>query len=211
MSIFFATPMYGGMCTVGFQNSSLNLAIELTNVNMPFNWSTPFNESLITRARSKQVAEFLNSDYERLMFIDADIEFMPHDVATLWNLDVDIAVGAYPMKQLNCPASAWVNGKIVDLSELNSPTSIDYAGTGFMMIKREVIERMEKAYPELSVIDDRSGTLGAVSMLFDTNIKDSTYLSEDYAFCERWKALGGEIILDPTIHLKHWGTYIYGS
>ena len=32
------------------------------------------------------------------------------------------------------------------------------------------------------------------------------YYSEDYAFCERWRALGGECWVDPGLILEHWGT-----
>jgi hypothetical protein len=35
------------------------------------------------------------------------------------------------------------------------------------------------------------------------------YLSEDYAFCKRWRALGGEIWLDLQSKLNHSGSYTY--
>jgi hypothetical protein len=45
--------------------------------------------------------------------------------------------------------------------------------------------------------------------LFDTTIDPETrhYLSEDYTFCARWRALGGKIWLDTKSILSHSGTY----
>ena len=40
--------------------------------------------------------------------------------------------------------------------------------------------------------------------LFDCGIdRDGTYLSEDYLFCARWRAIGGELWLDPLPRLSH--------
>ena len=43
--------------------------------------------------------------------------------------------------------------------------------------------------------------------LFDTMIDALTgeYLSEDYAFCKRWRAIGGEIWVDLQSKLTHVG------
>ena len=209
MSIFFATPMYGGQCTGHFHRSAMALCEELAKVGMPFDWSTPYNESLITRARNNLVAEFLKSDKEALMFIDADIEFPISGVSKLWDLICDgygVAVGAYPMKRPDCPPSAWVNGKLVYLSDLSGPTDVDFAGTGFFMISREAIEKMIDSYRGLKY--EESGEKYA---LFDTSIDDDVYLSEDYTFCQRYRSMGGRIMLDPSIKLKHVGTYVYGE
>ena len=35
------------------------------------------------------------------------------------------------------------------------------------------------------------------------------YLSEDFAFCQRWRALGGKIWLDTKSRLTHTGVYSY--
>jgi len=47
--------------------------------------------------------------------------------------------------------------------------------------------------------------------LFDCMIDPDTgvYLSEDYAFCRRWRAIGGEIWLDLNSKLNHSGSYTY--
>lgn len=89
------------------------------------------------------------------------------------------------------------------------------AGTGFMMIKREAILKMIEHYPELKYKNDVQ--MGGVDLkdnfyaLFDTMIdpKDKRYLSEDYTFCRRWQEMGGDIWLDPSISLNHYGSFCF--
>ncbi len=90
------------------------------------------------------------------------------------------------------------------------------AGTGFMMIKREAILKMINAYPELKYNNDVAIGNGdqlkdKFYALFDTMIDpiDRRYLSEDYTFCRRWQELGGDIWLDPSISLNHYGHFSF--
>lgn len=199
--------MYGGMCTSGYFQSALNAKEILTECRFKHDFLITTNESLIQRARNTSVATFLKTDYERLLFIDADIEFDVDDIQKLWNLDVDVAVAAYSMKRPDCPLSAWENGKLVEIEDRTEPFEVDYAGTGFMMIKRKVFKDLQKAHPEL---DHEEGTVGKCHAWFDCPIWDGIQMSEDYNFCRKWRNLGGKVILDPTIRLGHWGSYRYG-
>ena len=89
------------------------------------------------------------------------------------------------------------------------------AGTGFMMIKREAILKLVKEYPEIKYNNDVQ--MGGVDLkdnfyaLFDTMIDpvDKRYLSEDYTFCRRWQKMGGDIWLDPSISLNHYGSFCF--
>jgi hypothetical protein len=88
----------------------------------------------------EMVATFLATKHTHLFWLDADIEFEPADVAALWNLDADVAVGVYAMKKREAQwFAAWKDGKLVkDLDQFKGPIDVDYAGTGFMLIKRQV-------------------------------------------------------------------------
>jgi len=84
------------------------------------------------------------------------------------------------------------------------------AGTGFMCITREAIEKLIAALPEIEYeAEQGKGTRWA---LFDCAIVDGRYLSEDYLFCRRWQDIGGEVWCDvasPT--LVHQGSYKFGK
>lgn len=89
---------------------------------------------------------------------------------------------------------------------------VKHVATGFMMIKRKVFETFQKEHPEWAYIDDIH--IGAQKIpnlyaYFDCYIKNGKYLSEDWAFCDRWTTCGGKIYADITIGLTHIGTVNY--
>ena len=80
------------MTTHHFQ-SCLDLKEVLTQREVEHDWLLMWNESLVQRARNNLVKQFWETENEKLMFIDADIEFTAEDVCELWNMETDIAVG----------------------------------------------------------------------------------------------------------------------
>lgn len=203
MSLLIATPCYGGMCHSAFLESCLSLEATLTQVGLDHSWLFTKNESLITRGRNTSATKFLQTHYERLLFIDSDIEFAAEDVAKLWNIDspgADVAVGVYRMKREGSPYAAWVNGSLIeDLPD--HPIEVDYAGTGFMMIKRSVFTRLMQAHPEWKYEE----SIGECWAFFQDPIEDGIHLSEDYFFSKRVRDLGMKVVMDPAVKLKHWG------
>ena len=210
MSLLIATPCYGGMVTTHHMKSCLELRQELTLGGVPHDWDLAWNESLVQRARNNMASRFLKTDWKKLLFIDADIEFHAEDVAKLWNMDLPVAVGLYTMKRKDEPLSAWRNGELVDLSKCpDSPFEVDYAGTGFFMVDRSVFEKMKEKWPERTHEEGH----GESFLWFDPRLSDDKtfYMSEDYAFCQDWRSMGGKIIADPSIKLIHHGSFGYGS
>jgi hypothetical protein len=212
---------------------------------IPLAFGTIANESLVTRARNVLVAYFLASDYTHLMFIDADIEFQTEDILKLYAHKKDVVVGAYPKKgvawdkiraNLTDPANKSKELSDRDMASFGSDYAINFkfvnkeaktigvengliklhdAGTGFMMISREAILKMIKAYPELKYNNDvniaNADLKDHFYALFDTMIDpiDRRYLSEDYTFCRRWQEIGGDVWLDPSISLNHYGHFCF--
>ena len=109
----------------------------------------------------------------------------------------------------------FTNKETKTVSVQNGLIQLHDAGTGFMMIKREAILKMIEHYPELKYNNDVQ--MGGVDLkdnfyaLFDTMIDpvDKRYLSEDYTFCRRWQGMGGDIWLDPSISLNHYGSFCF--
>lgn len=99
---------------------------------------------------------------------------------------------------------------------VNGLVEVYDAGTGFMLIKREVIEKMQNAYPETMYYSDKDFSLDLAERkryaLFDTMIdQDGRYLSEDYTFCRRWQGLAGKIYVDIRAVLNHTGTHTFAG
>ncbi len=207
MSILIATPMYGGQCTADYFFSSMALQSAFFNAGVEHDWLRITNESLITRARNVCAREFLKTDFTHLLFIDADIRFDPDDVAKLWNMEKPISVAAYPMKRKDAPLSAWVGGRLVEFPIDINPVPVDYAGTGFMMIERGVLESMKEFAPEYAESATEEPTWG----FFLDPVEDGIHLSEDYYFCKRARELGYEISMETSIRLGHVGSWVYGD
>jgi hypothetical protein len=88
---------------------------------------------------------------------------------------------------------------------------IKHLPTGFMMIKRDVITKLQQAYPNTKYKDDINFFTNPnkeelpTYALFDCGVEDGHYYSEDWLFCDRWSKIGGEIYMDVSINLTHTG------
>lgn len=172
--IYVATPCYGGMMTVNYAQSLLGLSDLCRAHEVPFAVSFVYNESLITRARNKMVADYLNnSNLKNFFFIDADISFDPKDIISLVFHD-EMIIGA-PCVRKNLRLDRIVsatkkNGRDYSVDELAklcgefvvnfepsaAPRSMNLGqlievqdvGTGLMRIKREAFNIVEKKFPD---------------------------------------------------------------
>jgi hypothetical protein len=173
---------------------------------------TMTNESLVTRARNTMVAKFLNTkESTHLMFIDADIGWEPWHLLLLLNHDVDVVGGLYPMKTLPLQ---WVVNGIHDGEKRadGNLEEVSKTGTGFMLVKRHVFEKLE-SHPAVVPYKNDIGLDPALDpymkTYYDTDVRENRYYSEDWTFCENWRDLGGKIWIDKRILLKHTGTYVF--
>lgn len=205
MSILICTPCYGNMVTSSFAKSCLDLQLELIHHGIVHEFLFRGNESLVHRARMGMTKTFLDSDYDNMMWIDADMDFKPDDVEKIFALNADISVGVYRMKHEGSLFAAWVDGELVtDLDKFDGPVEVDYAGTGFMLIKREVLEDLSAKVPKYE------NEVKDIPALYQTPIHDGILLSEDYFFCKLARDNGYKIIMDPSVRPGHWGLSRYG-
>jgi hypothetical protein len=242
--LFVATPMYGGQNHGLYMKACLDLQGLCLQYGVQIKFSFLFNESLITRARNYLVDEFIDrSDCTHMLFIDSDVNFNPQDVIALLALDKDVIGGPYPKKAIKWRSVKKAVEKNPDIDPqllekvagdfvfnpvkgtaqftVSEPLDVLEIGTGFMMIKREVFDKMKEAYPEIKYKPDHVGQANFdgtryIHAYFDTVIdtKDSItgggsdrYLSEDYMFCQMWRKIGGQIYLCPWMRTAHIGTY----
>lgn len=230
-----ATPCFGGQISTLYAGSIFKLqrALRATpDIELIIHMRE--GDALITRARANLVSLFLNDpDATHLLFVDADIGFEPEQVLRLINCGADVVGGVYPIKRLN-----W--DKVRKVVEANRPdigaaaldyvlevddpekvvvtngfTRARYIGTGFLMIRRHVLEKMCAHYRSLQFFREHSVDALAGNprrfALFECLIepKSGTYLSEDFSFCRRWTDIGGEIWADLESRLSHVGAITF--
>jgi hypothetical protein len=232
-----ATPCFGGQVSSIYASSIFQLQRVLrSKSNVQLKVLLRDGDALITRARANLMTMFLDDPTAtHFLFVDADIGFDPDQVFRLIESGADMVAGVYPIKRVNWEkARRAIETKRTDLPsasldyvlEINDPdhvavvngfTRVRYAGTGFLMIRRHVFEKM-CAHPDYAALQFfREHSLDALAgspnrfALFECMIdpKTGTYLSEDFAFCKRWTDIGGEIWADLESHLDHVGPAVF--
>jgi hypothetical protein len=235
-NVFFALPCYDSHVTEPFMMSFLQTCLFFKEIGLKYSVCT-ISDSLINRARNNLVAKFMgNPDFTHMVFIDVDLQFDKEAILKLLWHEKDVMTASYPIKEINWDkvkegASKDLEAK--DLMEyatryvvhMNKPgeTQLNVengaiecyeAGTGFMLIKRQVFDKMFKKYKKLKYKDDTGALHGEevnnAYALFNSYVDDDgRFLSEDYGFCRYWQKMGGKIWVDPTINLTHFGRIKY--
>ncbi len=209
--VHICMPCYGGQLTEQTFMSFVKWGNTCRQLGIDWTVETMTNESLISRARNTLTAKFLaNEGSTHLMFIDADIGWEPWHLLVLLNAQVDVIGGLYPMKSL--PVKWCVNG-IPGKEEGPGPLiEVTKTGTGFLLIKRDVFEKMN-AHPAVRHFNNDIGLPKELDVnmktYFDTAVREGRYYSEDWTFCENWRDLGGQIWVDKRVLLRHTGTYVF--
>jgi hypothetical protein len=233
MKVMFATPCYISAVSMNYTVSIFELVMHTKRFG-PDCVLHMHSESLITRGRNKMVLKFLSDEsLTHLFWIDSDIAFTPQAVCRLLLADRDVAAGVYPMKSMNWPPEGLPAGTTREQFEIRyadypfneiGPVSsfadsdgfaeVAEAPTGFMVIKRHVFYQMMKRYPELNYVPDgpRPHPQAHLHWLFFDCMVDpgsGRYLSEDFAFCRRWRDIGGKVHVDLNSKLHHLGQHMY--
>ena len=202
-------PCYGGLVLESTMTSFIKFILLASKVGLSWSLDTMVNESLITRGRNNLMAKMMtNKAATHFMFIDADIRFEAESIFQMMAADKDIIAGMYPKKAYPIAYNINLNQE----TKIQGPLfTVDTAATGFLMFKRNVYEKLIEAHPNTKYVDDVG--LGkqfepTMYAIFDCYIDEKGhYLSEDWAFCRRAKALGYDIWADGRVLLNHTGTH----
>jgi hypothetical protein len=160
----------------------------------------------VARARNNLAYSFLQTDCTHLFFLDSDIVIEPRQFQRLLNANKDIVCGLYPKKQ---PSLDWVVNYIPgEKVDENGYLKIKHAGTGALLITRKALEDMISKHPEMVYRGDPDQTSIRYDF-FPMRAVDGTYLSEDWAFCNRVLEDGGSIYADTRCQLRHVGKIVY--
>jgi hypothetical protein len=214
IKVFFALPCYGGNITESTFRGFLEWAEEANKYGVRWCYDTLTSESLISRGRNTLTAKFLGTeeykDATHLFFLDVDIGWKPWQLLSMLMRKVDVIGGVYPMKCL--PLKWVVNGLEGVMPDENGLQEVSKTGTGFLLIKRDVFEKM-KEHPSCKAYKNDIGLPEHYDQhlrtYFDACVREGRYLSEDWTFCSNWRDLGGKIYIDNRIRLHHTGSFTY--
>lgn len=160
----------------------------------------------IDDARNGIVRTFLDSNCTDLVFIDADVGFDPGALVRLMQHDADVVAGVYPKKDddVSFPVKPLAGDRWITPAGL---IEVEGAPTGFMRIRRTAFEQLVEANKHRQFVGQGcSDKDRPYTIIFERTYEDGHRWSGDYAFCRKWRALGGKVFVDPEMDFVHVGS-----
>lgn len=212
LRVLLATPSYDRNVTHTYSSALTETCCALRAKNIVVNSSLLVASSLLCKTRNTILSMFLESDATHLLCVDADLGWPAEAVESMLQANKDIICGVYPARS---EASEQKNSYIyVPELDADNMCTTDrhlikalYVPAGFMLIKREAIERMVAKFPEryVETFSNADKVAKKLHVFFNTEIYDGMYWGEDYIFCRLAREAGNEIWVDPTIQFNHAG------
>lgn len=205
--ILIATPTIDGKVYVDFVNSILGFIAKTPDAQITF--MSLAGNSLIQQARNYLFTYFINKkELDYMLFFDSDIGVPEHALFQLLCRNKDIIGLPVPLKIPMIDKFPMSMGKVLNREgELLEVTGIP---TAFMLISRKVADKVEEAFRDRiyrnPVEDD---PIKEVYEVFKVGMIDGEFHGEDYYFCYEMRQLGFKVYADPTILVKHWGSFPY--
>jgi hypothetical protein len=230
MNILLGTPVHGGMVCLGYHETILRTLAFFGKEYPGIRFEPrSIVSSVLPFARNILASLTLNEGFSHLLFVDSDMGFSPALIAKMIAFQKPVVGCICPKKSFNYDwfhasaasydnpmiarllANDYIGGQGAVIAEtgpngerttrlVDGFVRVQYAGTGIMLIHRDVFVAIKARFPELWVENPgekyRSfGLQGGVLQCFDSvQGSDGLFPGEDIAFCRRWvEGCGGEI------------------
>ena len=206
--ILVGTPAHDGRVEVYYVNSLIQ-TIEYMKSKMyevmPIFMSY---DSLVQRARNDLIKIAIEGDFDYLFFIDSDMTWEPQWMEELINTPVDVISGTARKKSDNeITFAIKIKSDFENAKRLpENPDVMEVAGTGMAFTKLT-----RKAFTDVWNISPKYTNGERDSrMVFDIGIdEDGELYSEDTAFCNKWKSLGGTTWVNISMTCGHIGSKVF--
>ena len=179
--------------------------------------------SLVTHGRNLLTAGFLNSGFDYMLFVDADVEFKPEAVMRMMVPKKDIVCTPYRVKENGMKYAVKFKDSTNIKIEPFDIVEIEEGPAGLMLIQRKVFERLMDKHPELKINFNEATRkkmneeIGAVEDAIDRymyNFWDTTFhldtgewKGEDLSFCALAREAGFKIYANLDSGTTHHGSY----
>lgn len=210
MSLFVGLPTYNGQIHHKTVAGLLQTAHLCAKMQIGFSVDIIPHDAFIGKARSLIVQRFLKTDFQDLLFVDADVGFSAADVVKVCKNPADICMGLYRLKTADMKVRfpALMFDPVERHPKDESLIKLQYGPAGFMRIRRHVLEAMIETWPDDWFTDDEHGK---IYDLFPFGRFGNYFMGEDIAFCERAKEAGFEIYAAQGLTLHHAGEHVWSS
>src|SRR5215469_10987023 len=176
-----------------------------------YQWTVERYTADIALARARLLAAFIHSKCSHCLMIDSDMGWGMEAVIRVFAADKPLCAVAgpkkpYPLRFAVDHSDADGNPVLIKPENERGAAEVSRVGLAFALISRECAEKMVAAYPELTF---SSGANQDAFSLFQPMVRDRRYYGEDFAFCERWRAIGGQVYICADVRLKHVGAHTF--
>lgn len=214
IDVVFATPSYSHRHAMEYTRSLIETEWVLWQAGCATAHMQRGGDCFVSKVRNKMVTDFLTQfpDCQNFFFLDDDIGWPALKVLEFLNRPEDIVCGIYPKKsdEIDFPVELAYDENTGLLIERDGLMEAWVVPTGFMRIKRHVLEKMADKFGTFKDIDLENG-VGVVKdyyNIFECGPAPSAnmlFWGEDYTFCKKWLAMGGSIWIDPNMEFTHRG------
>lgn len=232
-SVLIGTPAAGEQVSMHYLY--MMLAIERRFAELGWRLDVSLRaHGLVTTSRNAFASAVVeNADYTHLLMIDADCSFDPSVVERLIAAEQSVVGACVPLRQVKWDRvgshlERHPDASAEDLAHMSHEFAVSFMpgagaqatadgflparflGSAVMLLSRDALVRMS----ESDQVDryEMGASLGPGTPDFGWTFFDpfvdperGAYLSEDYAFCQRWRALGGTVYADPRATVTHTG------
>jgi len=233
MKLLISTPCYGGQVMERYQaaitscvaQANLEGLLERLEIHLQG------KESLIHRGRDRSAAYFLKGGFDKLLSIDADIDWTYNDFKRIITSPHDIVGGMYPLKTFPIVANfnplpergteLIKSERMFDFdayrefcakyADQNGLAEVRHLATGFLCVTRKVFEALAPKVKVYRLRDAASGTVETVHHFYPSGVNEEEGIleSEDWAFSRLAREAGFRVMLDTKISLGHTGNHTY--
>lgn len=204
MKIFVAIPVYDGKLQVQTVKCLLEESVMARELGDEIRVNFLPSCAVPAHGRNQLVELFLESDCDRLFFLDADLTWAPGAILKLCHMPEDFVGGCYRYKcQDEKYPMAWLKSGTEIWSNERGLIEVAMLPTGFLALSRKVFEDFRKAYPGREYTHWDKPAYAYFQMFF----KNGALYSDDSGFCKEWIEAGGKIWMDHDVTLDHWDQF----
>ena len=230
MKLFISTPAAGGLIYDRYVASLIGSIERAKQEGIIEECMIHFQgkESLIHRARNKAADSFIESEFDKLLTIDADITWTYEDLKRIVMSDKDIIGGVYPIK--NFPIVMNFNaiegrgtellksGRGYDLDAwtlfvhkyadpVTGLAEVRHLATGFLCVTRDVLAKLSHTVEIYHTRAPETGEMKGYFHFYPSEINEGSLESEDWGWCRIAREAGFKIYLDTRVTLGHIGSW----
>lgn len=200
--VFLAVPAYGNP-PPEFLHSMWNARKLLLDEGLETELYILSGGCHVDDTRNQLVTAFLESDCYCMVFIDDDTRFNAHDLLALIKHKAQVVAGVCPKKKEPLEfAYTPLDGMQLRRDGL---VEVKGVGTAFMKIHRTVLPRL---IDNVSTYQTKiAGVDKTVYEVFERTTVDGARWGGDYHFCQKWRAAGGKVYVDPEMFFGHVGKH----